>query len=113
MRAEVVDITRDRRIRKERSSQALGWASSILLVPIATSAAPSPELAKLCLRAAYMLYPYERPGTAPMNGGRLFFFRNCMANHKSPPPPSESAPARLQDEGHFAPEQAACLAACN
>jgi hypothetical protein len=50
-----------------------------LLPPVAAVAAPAPEFAKQCLRAAYMLYPYQRPGSAPMNGDRLSYFKTCMA----------------------------------
>jgi hypothetical protein len=45
------------------------------------AATPSPEIAKQCLRAAYLLYPYKRPGAAPMNGDRLLYFKKCMAEH--------------------------------
>ena len=43
------------------------------------SATPDAETAKRCLRAAYLLYPYKRPGAAPMRGDRLFYFNECMA----------------------------------
>jgi hypothetical protein len=56
----------------------------------AASAAPDAETAKRCLRAAYLRYPYERPGAAPMNGGRLFYFKECVARHDGGPP----SPAR-------------------
>jgi hypothetical protein len=39
------------------------------------------------LRAAYMVYPYKRPGAVPVNGERLTFFRNCMANQQANPAP--------------------------
>jgi len=87
MRVKVVDMIEDSRARTIVAGVAI--ASSVLLTPVTTSAAASPELAKQCLRAAYMLYPYKRPGAAPMSGERLFFFRNCMANQPGSPPPSE------------------------
>lgn len=46
-----------------------------------SSAASVADTAKQCLRAAYLLHPYKRPGAAPMNGGRLFFYKECLAKH--------------------------------
>jgi hypothetical protein len=56
------------------------------LVPDVASATSNAETAKRCLRAAYMLYPYKRPGAVPMNGDRLFYFRQCVAKQDSPQP---------------------------
>ncbi|MGX1108795.1 hypothetical protein AB7M47_007178 [Bradyrhizobium elkanii] len=52
---------------------------ALLLASSAAVAAPAAETAKRCLRAAYMVYPYKRPGAVPMNGDRLHFFQQCMA----------------------------------
>jgi hypothetical protein len=52
---------------------------ALLMASSAAVAAPDAETAKRCLRAAYMVYPYKRPGAAPMNGDRLHFFQQCMA----------------------------------
>ncbi|WP_245321575.1 hypothetical protein [Bradyrhizobium sp. NAS96.2] len=52
---------------------------ALLLSSNAALAAPDAETAKRCLRAAYMVYPYKRPGAVPMNGDRLHFFQQCMA----------------------------------
>jgi hypothetical protein len=60
------------------------------MIPVAAAATPSAESAKRCLRAAYLLYPYQRPGAAPMTGGRLFYFKECMAKQQDgalPDPP--------------------------
>ncbi|WP_456755726.1 MULTISPECIES: hypothetical protein [unclassified Bradyrhizobium] len=57
----------------------LGIVLALLLSSRAAIAAPDAETAKRCLRAAYMVYPYKRPGAAPMNGDRLNFFQQCMA----------------------------------
>nr|WP_249137252.1 hypothetical protein [Bradyrhizobium tropiciagri] len=57
----------------------------------AAIAAPDAETAKRCLRAAYMVYPYKRPGAAPMNGDRLNFFQQCMAQESTK---SAEAPKR-------------------
>ncbi|WP_229196108.1 hypothetical protein [Bradyrhizobium acaciae] len=51
---------------------------ALLLSSTAAIAAPDAETAKRCLRAAYLIYPYKRPGVAPMNGDRLHFFQQCM-----------------------------------
>lgn len=56
-----------------------GVVLALLLSSRAAIAAPDAEIAKRCLRAAYMVYPYKRPGAAPMNGDRLHFFQQCMA----------------------------------
>ncbi len=53
-------------------------AATVALACPAASAAPNAQAAKQCLRAAYLLYPYQRPGTAPMRSDRMNFFRNCM-----------------------------------
>jgi hypothetical protein len=55
-------------------------------VSVAASARPDAETAKRCLRAAYLLYPYKRPGAAPMTGGRLFYFRECFARRDGSDP---------------------------
>ncbi|PAY05713.1 hypothetical protein CK489_22370 [Bradyrhizobium sp. UFLA03-84] len=52
---------------------------ALLMSSNAAIAAPDAETAKRCLRAAYMVYPYKRPGAVPMNGDRLHFFQQCMA----------------------------------
>jgi len=52
---------------------------ALVLSSSAAIAAPEAETAKRCLRAAYLVYPYKRPGVAPMNGDRLHFFQQCMA----------------------------------
>ncbi|WP_244485722.1 hypothetical protein [Bradyrhizobium tropiciagri] len=52
---------------------------ALLLSSNAAIAAPDAETAKRCLRAAYLVYPYKRPGAVPMNGDRLHFFQQCMA----------------------------------
>ena len=56
-----------------------GVVLALLLSSRAAVAAPDAETAKRCLRAAYMVYPYKRPGAVPMNGDRLHFFQQCMA----------------------------------
>lgn len=60
---------------------AMSIAVTVALVGPAASATPDAQAAKQCLRAAYLLYPYQRPGAAPMRSDRMNFFRNCMAKH--------------------------------
>lgn len=57
---------------------AISAAVSVALVCPTASAMPNAQAAKQCLRAAYLLYPYQRPGAAPMRSDRMNFFRNCM-----------------------------------
>ncbi|WP_244064365.1 hypothetical protein [Bradyrhizobium sp. Ce-3] len=68
-----------------------GAVLALLLSSSAAIAAPDAETAKRCLRAAYMVYPYKRPGAAPMNGDRLHFFQQCVAQEGSK---SAEAPKR-------------------
>jgi hypothetical protein len=60
---------------------AISVAATVALVCPAASAMPNAQAAKQCLRAAYLLYPYQRPGAAPMRSDRMNFFRNCMVQH--------------------------------
>ncbi|WP_429026331.1 hypothetical protein [Bradyrhizobium sp. I1.14.4] len=61
------------------ASVRLSAMLALLLLSDAAIAAPAAETAKRCSRAANMVYPYKRPGVAPMNGDRLHFFQQCMA----------------------------------
>ena len=58
---------------------AFNVALVLLLPSNGAVAGPDAEVAKRCLRAAYLVFPYKRPGSAPMNGDRLHFFRQCVA----------------------------------
>jgi hypothetical protein len=60
---------------------AISIAATVALVCPAASAMPNAQAAKQCLRAAYLLYPYQRPGAAPMRSDRMNYFRNCMVQH--------------------------------
>lgn len=48
-------------------------------------AAPTAEVAKRCLRYAYELYPYKRPGSVPMSGDRQVYFKNCIVKESDLP----------------------------
>jgi hypothetical protein len=65
--------------------------AAIVLGPAAlpaAHAAPSPEVAKTCLRYAYRVYPYQRPGAAKASNGRQLYFSDCLAkNGEIPEPP--------------------------
>jgi hypothetical protein len=60
---------------------AISIAVSVALACPAAAAMPNAHAAKQCLRAAYLLYPYQRPGAAPMRSDRMNYFRNCMVQH--------------------------------
>ncbi len=68
-------------MRKAVSAAPIRFSAvlALLLSSNAAIAAPDAETAKRCLRAAYLVYPYKRPGAVPMNGDRLHFFQQCMA----------------------------------
>ena len=53
------------------------------------SAAPSAEVAKRCMRYSYLVYPYKRPGAAPMSGDRQAYFKDCMAKDGDVPAPTQ------------------------
>ncbi len=51
--------------------------------------APTAEVAKKCLRYAYRVYPYKRPGAAKASNGRQLYFSDCLAkNGDIPEPPA-------------------------
>lgn len=54
----------------------------------ALSAAPTAEVAKRCLRYAYTVYPFQRPGAAPMSGDRQAYFKDCLAKNGDVPVPA-------------------------
>jgi hypothetical protein len=54
------------------------------------AAAPTAEVAKRCLHYAYIVYPYKRPGAAPMSGDRQAYFQDCMAKNGEVPEPAKS-----------------------
>lgn len=56
----------------------------------AAHAAPTAEVAKRCLRYAYTLYPYKRPGAVPMSGDRQAYFQDCMGKNGDVPPPARA-----------------------
>ncbi|MFT4115696.1 hypothetical protein [Bradyrhizobium sp.] len=72
-------------------SKAMGLALTVPLVvainPTLARAAPTAEVAKRCLRYAYVLYPYKRPGAVPMSGDRQAYFQDCMGKNGDVPAP--------------------------
>jgi hypothetical protein len=56
--------------------------------PSESSAGPSAETAKKCLRYAYIAFPYRRPGSVPMSGDRQNYFKECMAKEGDVPQPA-------------------------
>jgi hypothetical protein len=53
------------------------------------SAAPTAEVAKRCIHYSYMVYPYKRPGAAPMNGDRQAYVKDCFAKNGEVPEPEK------------------------
>jgi hypothetical protein len=72
------------------------------------SAAPSAAVAKRCLYYAYILYPYKRPGAAPMSGDRQAYFQDCMAKNGEvlqPPGPATPPAAKPAQEPTSKPRE--------
>jgi hypothetical protein len=59
---------------------------SVLATP--AHSAPTAEIAKKCLRYAYVLYPYKRPGASKASNGRQVYFNDCVAKNGDVPEPS-------------------------
>lgn len=61
---------------------------AVVAISVTTAhAAPTAEIAKRCLRYAYTVYPYKRPGAVPMSGDRQAYFQDCMGKNGDVPPP--------------------------
>jgi hypothetical protein len=75
------------------SAFALSFVVAILFLlasgfgPSVVRAAPTAEVAKRCLRYAYIVYPYQRPGAVRMSGDRQAYFQDCMSKNGDVPPP--------------------------
>jgi hypothetical protein len=63
-----------------------------LITASGSSAAPSAETAKRCMRYSYVAYPYKRPGSVPMSGDRQSYFKNCIERDGNVPPPDPPKP---------------------
>jgi len=70
----------------------LGFACALMVGASAASAAPSAEVAKRCIRYAYVVYPFKRPGAAPMSGDRQAYIKDCMAKDGDVPAPASPKP---------------------
>ncbi len=70
----------------------LGKVSALLSIVLATAppaySAPTAEVAKKCLRYAYRVYPYKRPGAAKASNGRQLYFNDCIAKNGDIPEPA-------------------------
>jgi hypothetical protein len=60
--------------------------------PAEVTAAPTAEVAKLCLHYAYIVYPFKRPGSVPMSGDRQAYFKDCVAKNGEVPKPEWHKP---------------------
>jgi hypothetical protein len=73
------------------SARLASIVAAIVLSAVSVAhSAPSAEVAKKCLRYAYRVYPYQRPGAAKANNGRQLYFSDCLAKNgeiAEPPPP--------------------------
>jgi hypothetical protein len=58
------------------------------LRPAGVLAAPSAEVAKRCVHYAYIVYPWKRPGAAPMSGDRQAYVNDCFAKNGDVPVPT-------------------------
>jgi hypothetical protein len=75
-------------------SRALLFAASIaLLSPSLAFAAPTAEVAKRCVHYAYIVYPFKRPGSAPMSGDRQLYINDCFAKNGDVPVPTHPPPS--------------------
>ena len=63
-------------------------ALATLLGLAKVSAAPSAEIAKLCLHYSYVAYPFKRPGAMVMSGDRQAYFKECIAKNGDVPAPT-------------------------
>jgi hypothetical protein len=64
--------------------------ANVAPVPAGAAAAPSAEVAKLCMRYSYVVYPYKRPGSVRMSGDRQNYFKDCVARDGKVPEPASS-----------------------
>jgi hypothetical protein len=78
-------ICRTSHLSIEHVGRALGLA--LLVAASAATAAPSAEVAKRCIRYAYVAYPFKRPGSVPMSGDRQAYIKDCMGKNGDVPAP--------------------------
>lgn len=62
--------------------------ANVAPVRASAAAAPSAEVAKLCMRYSYVVYPYKRPGSVRMSGDRQNYFKDCVARDGKVPEPA-------------------------
>ena len=73
-----------------RVTNTVGFACALMMVGASTTyAAPSAEVAKRCVRYAYVAYPFKRPGSVPMSGDRQAYIKDCMAKDGDVPAPTK------------------------
>jgi len=66
----------------------LALLANVAPVPARAAAAPSAEVAKLCMRYSYVVYPYKRPGSVRMSGDRQNYFKDCVTREGKVPEPA-------------------------
>ena len=52
-----------------------------------TAPAPSADIARRCLRYAYIVFPYKRPGSVRGSGDRQAYYRDCITKDGNVPEP--------------------------
>ena len=70
--------------------KALGVASALVLSVSIASAGPTVEVAKRCVHYAYVIYPFKRPGSAPMSGDRQAYIKECFQKNGDVPAPNST-----------------------
>jgi hypothetical protein len=77
---------------KHLAAQVSGIAAAavlaVMLCPERVAAAPSAEVAKLCLRYGSILYPPKRAGAGKMSGERQTYIKTCMDKNGDVPAPT-------------------------
>jgi hypothetical protein len=75
-------------VRGVRLAILFALLANVAPVPAHAAAAPSAEVAKLCMRYSYVVYPYKRPGSVRMSGDRQNYFKDCVAREGKVPEPA-------------------------
>jgi hypothetical protein len=75
-------------VRGVRLAILFALLANVAPVPARAAVAPSAEVAKLCMRYSYVVYPYKRPGSVRMSGDRQNYFKDCVAREGKVPEPA-------------------------
>jgi hypothetical protein len=75
-------------VRGVRLAILFALLANVAPVPARAAVAPSAEVAKLCMRYSYVVYPYKRPGSVRMSGDSQNYFKDCVAREGKVPEPA-------------------------